>query len=112
MTDKKGAKNEKTPDVAEGPKGSKAVRVGDATFYIRPEVRETFERIERSRQIRRHVLAGLGPFEEHAQVVDLPGKTVPLLEVLGETTLTLESLLGLGLVVPEIRGGDLAFELR
>jgi hypothetical protein len=35
-----------------------------------------------------------------------------LLQILGEAALPLEGLLRFGLVVPEIGGGDAAFELR
>jgi len=71
-----------------------------------------FERVERLRQIRRDLFAAAGPFEQHADVVDLLAEAVALLEVFGEAALPLEGLLRLGLVVPEIRGGDAAFELR
>jgi hypothetical protein len=71
-----------------------------------------FERIERPRQVRRHVLAALTPFDEDADVVDLLAKAVALLEILGKAALPLERLLCFGLVVPEIGGGDPAFELR
>jgi hypothetical protein len=70
------------------------------------------ERVERPGEIARHVLAGLRPFEEHAEVVDLPGQAVAQLEILGEPALPLEGLLRLGLMVPEGGGGDLLFELR
>jgi len=70
------------------------------------------ERVERLRQIRRHVLVAAGPFEQDADVVDLLAEAVALLEVFGETALPLKVLLGFGLVVPEIRRGDAAFELR
>ena len=71
-----------------------------------------FERVERLRQVRRHVLAALAPFEQDADVVDLLAEAVALLEIFGEAALPLEGLLCFGLVVPEIGGGDPAFELR
>jgi hypothetical protein len=71
-----------------------------------------FERIERLHQVSRHVLAALTPFEQDADVVDLLAKAVALLEIFGEASLALEGFLGFSLVVPEIGGGDPAFELR
>jgi hypothetical protein len=71
-----------------------------------------FERVERLCQVRRHVLAAADPFEQHADVVDLLAQAVALLEIFGETALPLEGFLRVGLVVPEIRRGDAAFELR
>jgi hypothetical protein len=70
-----------------------------------------FERVQRARQIRDHVLAALRPFEEHADVVDLPGQAVAELDVFGEPALALQRFLRLGLVVPEIRRRDFLFEL-
>jgi hypothetical protein len=70
------------------------------------------ERIERFRQIGGDLLAAPRPFEQDADVVDLRGEAVALLEIVGETALPLEGLLCVGLVVPESGGGDPAFELR
>jgi hypothetical protein len=63
-------------------------------------------------EIRDHVFAAAGPFEEDGDVVDLFGEAVAQLEVLGEPSLPLKRLLRLGLVVPEVGRGDLPFELR
>jgi hypothetical protein len=71
-----------------------------------------FERIERARQVAADVLAAARPFEQDADVVDLLREAVALLEIFGQAALPLEGLLCLGLVVPEIWGGDAAFELR
>jgi hypothetical protein len=71
-----------------------------------------FERVEGLGQVGGDVLAALRPFEEDANVVDLSGKAVAQLEVLGEPALALQGLLRLGLIVPEVGGGDLLFELR
>jgi hypothetical protein len=71
-----------------------------------------FERIERPREVRRDILAALSPFEEDAGVVDLLAQAVALLEILGQAALPLECLLCFRLFVPEIGGGDPAFELR
>jgi hypothetical protein len=71
-----------------------------------------FERIERLRQIGGDVLAAFRPLQQDADVVDLLAEAVALLEVFGKTALPLQRLLRLGLVVPETRGGDAAFELR
>jgi hypothetical protein len=70
------------------------------------------DRIKRLRQVRGDILAALPPFEQDADVVDLLGEAVALLEIFGETALSQQRLLGFGLVVPEIGGGDSAFELR
>ena len=70
------------------------------------------ERVERALQVGGHVLALLRPFEQHADVVDLLGEAVAELDVFGEPALALQRLLRVGLVVPEVRRGDLQFELR
>jgi hypothetical protein len=67
--------------------------------------------VERALEVAGHVLAGPRPFEQHAEVVELPGKAVAQLEIFSETALALERLLGFGLVVPEIGRADFAFEL-
>jgi hypothetical protein len=54
----------------------------------------------------------VGPFEQHAEVVDLFCEAGDELEVFGEAPLTLKGLLGFRLVVPEAGRGDLLFELR
>jgi hypothetical protein len=54
----------------------------------------------------------MAPFEQHADVVDFLAEAIALLEIFGEAALPLEGLLRVGLVVPEIGGGDPAFELR
>ena len=71
-----------------------------------------FERIERARQVAADILAAARPFEQDADVVDLLAEAVALFEVFGKAALPLKSLLCVGLVVPEIGGGDAAFELR
>jgi hypothetical protein len=58
-----------------------------------------------------HVLAALRPFNQDADVVDLLGEAVAKLEVLGQAPLALQRLLRFGLVVPEVRGRYLLFEL-
>jgi hypothetical protein len=71
-----------------------------------------FEGVERLLQIGGDILAAFGPFEQHADVVELLGEAVAKLEVFRQPALALQRLLRLGLVVPEIRGGDFLFELR
>jgi hypothetical protein len=70
-----------------------------------------FERVERARQVAADVLAAARPFEQDPNVVDLLAEAVALLEIFGKAALALEGLLCVGLVVPEIRGGNAAFEL-
>jgi hypothetical protein len=71
-----------------------------------------FERVERLAQVVGDVLAALRPLQEYADVVELFREAVAELEILGEPPLALQGLLRLSLVVPEIGGGDLLFELR
>jgi hypothetical protein len=66
-----------------------------------------FERVERALEVRGDVFAVLRPFDQDAEVVDFPGEAVAELEIFGEPPLTLEGLLGFGLVVPEVGRGDL-----
>jgi hypothetical protein len=70
-----------------------------------------FEGVEGLAEVRGDILAALRPFEEHADVVDLSGEAVAELYVLRKTALPLKRLLRLGLVVPEIRRGDLLLQL-
>jgi hypothetical protein len=51
----------------------------------------------------------LGPVDEDTDVVDLTGELVAQLEVVGETAATLERLLRVSSVFPEIRSGDALF---
>jgi hypothetical protein len=71
-----------------------------------------FDGVERLREIGGDVLAAPRPFEQDADVVDLLGEAVALLEIFSKAALPLERLLCVGLVVPEIGRGDAAFELR
>jgi hypothetical protein len=70
-----------------------------------------FERVDRTLEIGLDRLAGLRPFDQHTEIVDLLAKAVALFDVFGEAALPLQRLLRLGLVVPEIRRRDLLFEL-
>jgi hypothetical protein len=70
------------------------------------------ERVERVLQVGGDILAALGPFEQDADVVELPGQAVAQLEIFGEPALALQRFLRLGLVVPEVRRRDFLFELR
>jgi len=68
------------------------------------------ERIERGRELGVHLFAGVGPFDQHGEVV------APLLErhhqlaILFETAAALQDFLRFGLVLPEIGGGGAGFE--
>ena len=68
------------------------------------------EGIERTLQFRAHILALLGPFEKHGQIIEFSRNGSTKLEIVGETTTALESFLGLGLVFPEVRSGNASFE--
>jgi hypothetical protein len=70
-----------------------------------------FERVERFLEVGGHVFARLRPLEQDADVVDFLGKAVAQLDIFGQPALALQGLLRLGLVVPEIRRGDLLLEL-
>jgi len=71
-----------------------------------------FQYVERAREVGADVFAAVCPFKQHTEVVNLLGKAGDELEVFGEPALTLKSLLGFGLVIPEAGRGDLLFELR
>ena len=71
-----------------------------------------FERVQRRLEVGGDVLAAGGPFEENADIVNALVETVAQLEILREPALPLQGLLRFRLVVPEIRRGDLCFELR
>ena len=68
--------------------------------------------IERASQVGEHVFPAPGPLEQHADVVGFGGQAGAKLDVLRQAALALQRLLCVGLVVPEIRGRDLPFELR
>jgi hypothetical protein len=69
------------------------------------------EGVDRLLEIGADVLTALRPFEQDAEVVGFLGQAVAQLDVFGEAALPLQGFLRLGLVVPEIRRGDLSFEL-
>ena len=60
---------------------------------------------------RADVLALPGPFEQHAEVVELAGQRVAQLDFVGQPAAALQRLLRLGLVLPEVGRGDAGFEL-
>jgi len=64
------------------------------------------ELVETALQVAGDVLAGVGPFEQHAEVGNAPGERIAQLGVFAQTALTLQRLLGVLLVVPEIGRGD------
>jgi hypothetical protein len=67
------------------------------------------ERVEGVGEIGGNVFSPLCPLEQHPDVVDLLRQAVAELDVFGEAALPLQCLLRFGLVVPEIRSGDLLF---
>ena len=69
------------------------------------------ERVEGALEVPADIFPAARPFEQHAKVVELRGEAVAQLEIFREAALALERLLRFGLVVPECRCGDLAFEL-
>ena len=67
------------------------------------------EHVKRIRELRQDVFTAARPFEQDAEIVDLLGEAVAELDVFGEPPLALQGFLRLGLVIPEIGGGDLLF---
>jgi hypothetical protein len=70
------------------------------------------ERIERALEIGGDVFALPRPFEQDAEVFDLGREGVAQLEVFAQAPTTLQRLLGVGLVFPEVRRADPLFDLR
>jgi len=68
------------------------------------------ERVEGTCQVRDDVLTGPRPFEQDADVVDAGLEGVAQRRVLADPLTTPEGGLGLGLIVPEVRGGDARLE--
>ena len=68
------------------------------------------EGIECLLQVRNHVLARLRPLDEDDQVVDPTAERVLEVHVLAHPLPPAERRLGFGLVVPEIRRGDMRLE--
>jgi hypothetical protein len=68
------------------------------------------EAIEPLRQVGRHVLAGLRPLDQHADVVDALLQCIPQLQVLADALPALQRGLRLGLLVPEVRRADARLE--
>jgi hypothetical protein len=62
------------------------------------------------RELRRHVLAGAGPFDEHGQIVHAALQRGDELAIVLEAAAALQRLLRFGLVLPEIGFGDAGFE--
>jgi hypothetical protein len=71
-----------------------------------PGLHFLIEQIERLRELGVHRLAGLGPLDEHAEIVALLLQRDAEIEILFEAAAALQDLLRFGLVFPEIgRGG-------
>jgi hypothetical protein len=69
------------------------------------------ELVERTREIGRDVFARARPLDENRQVLPATLQRIAQLAVFLEPPLALEDLLGLGLVVPEVRGGNALLDL-
>ena len=68
------------------------------------------ERVERSRELGVHRLAGFGPFDEDRQIFALAPERLDEIAVLIEAAAALQRLLRFGLVLPEIRRGRARFQ--
>jgi hypothetical protein len=67
------------------------------------------EVVEGASEILGDRLAGLGPLDEHVEIVELALQRVAELHVLLEPAAALEHFLRVGLIFPEIRSGDFFF---
>jgi hypothetical protein len=70
------------------------------------------EIVERAREVVLDGLAGFGPLDEHGQIVGTPLQRRREVAVLFQPAPALQDLLRTGLVLPEVRGGDLRFYSR
>jgi hypothetical protein len=68
------------------------------------------ERLERLRELGVDRLAGLGPFDQHGEIVAFLLQRVNQIAVLLKPPPALEDLLRVGLILPEIRRGRAALE--
>ena len=68
------------------------------------------ELVEAALQVGDHVLAGAGPFDQHAEVGDAAAERVAQLRVLAQAAAALQGALRLLLVLPEVRRRDARFE--
>ena len=68
------------------------------------------EFVEAALQVGGHVLAGVGPLDQDAEIGDPPAERVAQLGVLAQAALPLQRPLRLLLVVPEVGRGDPGFE--
>jgi hypothetical protein len=64
------------------------------------------ERVQRALQIGRHVLARLGPLEEHTKIVELANERIAEIDLFAQAAAPLQQLLSFGLVGPEIWRAD------
>jgi len=63
-------------------------------------------------QVVLHGLAGLGPLDEHPEIVDTALQGVAERQLLLQTPAPLQQLLRLGLILPEVRFGDARLDAR
>ena len=57
-----------------------------------------------------HVFPAFGPFDEHAQIGAAARERITQLDVFAQAAAALQGFLRLGLVLPEVGGGDAGFE--
>ena len=70
------------------------------------------QRVEAAREIRKHVFARGGPFDQHGQILFTRAQAVDEIALLLEPAAALEHFLRLGLVLPEIGGSGALLEFR
>jgi hypothetical protein len=78
--------------------------LGLGGFHLRLEL------VEPAGELGGDVLAGGGPLEEHAEVLDPARQRVAQLDVVGEPAPALQRLLGLLRIAPEAGVGNAGFE--
>jgi len=70
------------------------------------------ERVQRPLEVADNVLALPRPLEQDPEVLDLSRERIAELQVLAQTATTLQDLLCIGLILPEVRRADTFLETR